>query len=153
MTEIQLQWLSFSKIVFLAVYSLFYGLGGMDGKWKRRYLGSAILTSAILIYSTIQHTFNLWYLLCLPLFIGATSLGYGADNTSEKLFKRAYCGLAYALCALPIAIINHSWLLMGIHGVFCVGFSILLGTFNPTEAREEETIIGFTIGFIPIFML
>ena len=49
--------------------------------------------------------------------------------------------------------VNHSWLMMGIHSIICVGISILLGTFNPAEAREEETIIGFTIGFIPLFML
>ena len=153
MNENLLQWVSFSKIIFLAVYSLFYGLGGMDGKWKRRYLGSACLTSAILIYSVIQGTFSLYYLMCLPLLIGATSLGYGSDKTNIKMLKRAYCGLAYALCALPIAIINHSWLMMGIHSVICVGISILLGTFNPTEAREEETIIGFFIGFLPLFMV
>jgi len=153
MTEIQLQWLSFSKIIFLAFYSLLWGLGGMNGKWKRRLLGSGVLTLGIVVFSLIQQSFSVWYLLCFLLFWGATSLGYGADDVKEKIIKRTYCGLAYGTASLPVAIITGSWVLFGFHLLLCTLVSNILGVVNPVEAREEETIIPFIVGFLPLFML
>lgn len=153
MNETTLEWVSFSKIVFLAIFSLLYSYGGITKKWLRRYIGSGVLTLGYIGYSLVQGTLSLWYLLCFPLLVGATSLGYGAEKTYQKIIKRTYCGLAYALASLPIAIVRQTWLLFGVHVGLCVAISNILGVLNPIEAREEETQIGFFIGFMPLFML
>ena len=78
MSEIALQWIAFLKIIWIAFFALFYGLGGMSSKWRRRYLGSAWMMTGILIVALfVNHTFQWRMLLYFPLMVGALSLGYG----------------------------------------------------------------------------
>ena len=67
--------------------------------------------------------------------------------------KYGYCGLAYAVASLPIAIVNGAWVLLALHTFICLTVSITLGVNNPNSARSEETLIGFIIGLLPMFMI
>jgi len=151
MSEVTLQWVQVLKLLTLAGFSTLYGFGGISGKWKRRIIGSLLLTSAIVGFTLWMHSFNWWLLLCALLYFGSLSLGYGADNLNEKLIKRSLFGLANSLACLPLAIIQSAWLILGLHIVLVTSISVVLGVWNPTKsARAEETIIGFSIGFFPL---
>jgi hypothetical protein len=153
MNEITLQYIYFSRIIVVALFALLYGLGGMNGKWKRRFLAPAILTLAICGYSLLMGTFSLVLISFGPLLSAALCLGYGADSFGVKLKKRAIYGIATSIAAIPIAIVTGQWLLFLIHVALNIVGSIMLGTQNPIPARGEETMIGFYIGFIPIMMV
>jgi len=150
-SEDTLQWIQFLKLIWLAVFSILYGFGGVRGKWKRRFIAPVVLTLGIVGASLWTQSFNVWYLLYMPLLAASFSIGYGADKTSEKIIKRGRAGLAYAVAALPIFIPNAAWMLLGAHVVLCVGLSITLGVWNPLKsARAEETALAGIIGFLPI---
>ena len=154
MSELMLQWVATLKMLVVCLYASLYGFGGMNGKWKRRIIGALLLTVAIIGFSLWTGTFSWWYLLCAPLYYGSTSIGYGGtDVTWKKIFKRSYCGLAYVCASLPIAIVNEAWALLALHTVLCIGTSVLLGVWNPTNARNEETLIGVSISLLPLYMI
>ena len=154
MNEQTLQLISSLKIVWIAIFSYLYGLGGISNKWLRRFIGSAWLMLGIYVFSSWCSTWNIWYLLFLPLSIGALSNGYGAETFSRKVFKRGLYGLFIGLCALPIVVISHFWVLFAFSCCLAIVSSILFGVYNPTKnAREEETLIA-TLGFIlTLFLL
>jgi len=152
MSENMLSFIAYLKLITVACYALLYSSGGIKEKWKRRLLGSGLLTAAIAGFSLWTQTFSWHYLWVFPLLYGATSIGYGADEVKEKVFKRSYCGLAYATASLPIAIVNGAWVLLALHIVLCLGISITLGVLNPVHARYEETLLGTTISLLPLFM-
>ena len=154
MSEISIQWIGFWKLILVAFVGVLYGFGGIDGKWKRRYLASGLLVAGFIVFSSLQHTFSNWIILCFPLYIGAFSLGYGADDLWVKIFKRGYCGAAIACASLPLALsVGMLGMWFG-HLVIMTGCMIWLGVFNPTpNARNEETILGALAGFLPLFMI
>lgn len=153
MNEISLVWISFIKLIIIAIFALLYSLGGVDGKWKRRFLAPAIYFIGLIGFSLIQKSFSFFYLISIPVMIGALSLGYGSDSTAVKVFKRLLCGVVASLAALPIAIINHAWILLGIHICISIAFSVILGVFNPVQAREEENLIATSYVLLPIYMI
>ena len=155
MSEVTLQWIQFSKLLVLAGVAALYGFGGVSGKWKRRYLGSAILVAAFILYSLLMSKFSWWILLCYPLYIGAFSLGYGGtDELWKKIFKRGYCGAAIACASLPLAIVTGAIAMWIGHLILMVGMMVWLGVFNPTpSARNEETLLGTFSGLLPLFFI
>ena len=152
MSEGTLQLIASLKLLIVCGYATLYGLGGMNGKWKRRILGSGLYTIALVAFSIWTSSFSWVYLLVFPLLFGATSIGYGAGTTITKVIKRAYCGLAYSLVALPICLVTGNWTLYILHTIACLGVSITLGVINPVSARYEESLIGATIATLPLFM-
>ena len=153
MNELTLQIIASLKLLTVCAYATLYGLGGMFWRQQLRRLGGSLLiTLAIAGFSVWTRTFSYYYLFVLPLVYGATSIGYGASSTGIKIFKRAYCGLAYALVALPIALVTGNWIMFALHTTMCLGVSITLGVTNPTNARYEESLIGATIATMPLFM-
>ena len=153
LSENALQWIQFGKIIAIAVFSLLYGFGGIKGKYKRRYLGPIFITAILCLFSHIQGNFSLWYLFYCPLLIGALSLGYGADETRVKILQRLKTGGAGAFAALPIAIVTGQWLMYGLHIILCIFMSVILGVNNPISARGEETVIGATYVFLPLYFI
>lgn len=154
MSETMLQWINFLELIAVSCYATLYGFGGIRGKWKRRYVGSVLFTISVALFSLWLGKFNWISLAVLPLLIGATSIGYGADKTMEKILKRAYCGLAYSCASLPIFVVNGKWIVFALHIALCVITSIVLGVTNPYKnARAEETTIGFFIAFLPLMSL
>lgn len=153
MNEWTLQLLAALRILWVTIFAYLYGVGGINNKATRRYLGTLWLTLGFITFSLIDGSFSWFYLLCYPLLVGATSLGYGAETTAGKIFKRSYCGLAYAFAALPIAFVTGNWVVYALHTMMCLVFSIVLGTVNPVHARKEETLMGLTIGLLPMFLI
>jgi hypothetical protein len=142
------------KIVWIAAFAFLYGWGGINGKWKRRYVGTAWLVLGYFAFSMWTKSFSYWYLLCYPLLVTALSLGYGGDTFKEKLIKRSYVGVAWAVACLPIASVTAAWGMFAYHTVLIVGTSVSMGVFNFTgSARNEETLIACMGGIIPLFMV
>jgi hypothetical protein len=154
MNELSLQFISSLKIVWIAGFSFFYGWGGISGKWKRRFIGTAWMMLGMVVFSLWLHRWNYWFLFYLPLSIGALSLGYGATDTATKIKKRMICGSALGFSACPLAIVNQMWALWALHLVVCILFSVTLGVWNITKnARSEETIIATIGALLPLFMI
>ncbi len=153
MSEGVLQLIAFLKLIVVAFIALLYGLGGMKGKWKRRYVASFIIVAAICLFSLWEGTFSLWYLLSYPLYIGAFSIGYGAQSVGDKLIKRSRYAAAIAIASLPIAIVNAAWLMWGVHLGVCLLVIVPFGVWNPTYARNEETIFGAVSALLPLYMI
>ena len=154
MDEMNLQIIAACKIMWVAVFAFLYGWGGMNGKWKRRYIGTAWLVLGYFGFSMWTQSFNYWYLLCYPLLVGAASLGYGGDTFKEKLTKRSYVGLAWAIAALPLAIVTGAWGMFVYHTILIVATSVSMGVWNFTgSARNEETLISCMVALIPLFMV
>ena len=160
MTENTLQIIQILKLLTVVGFAALYGYGGIRGKWKRRIIGSLVLTVSIVGFSIWMNTFNWWLLLSLPCYFGALTKGYGASTLEEKWLKRSLAGFLGGIAALPVAIIHEAWLLLGFHIFLCVSTSIVLGVYNPFSkgkstggARAEETAIGFTYGFYPLMLI
>ena len=154
MTEPTLQIIASMKLLWLAVYTFLYGWGGMKGKYKRRYIGSAWLVGGICLASYIVGTFSWWFLAMYPLLVMALSKGYGADKTSKKIQKRAFVGLLLGLAALPIVLVTQMWGLFIAHIIVSIAVSVSLGVWNFSgSARDEETLIAAFTGILPLFMV
>ncbi len=147
MNEMTLQLIAGLKLVWIAVFAYLYGRGGINSKWIRRYLGALFLTLGICLFSLWQGQFSWLYLISLPLLISSLSIGYGAQLFTVKLLKRSRYGLLISLSALPITIVQGTWLFFGLYTALCITMSVVLGVFNiANSAREEESLIGMTIG-------
>lgn len=157
MNEVHLQILASLKIAWIAVFSLFYGLGGVSGKWKRRFVGAAWMMLGVVIFSSITKNFHFWYLAYLPLLIGALHVGYGDKGTNSKAFKfkrRSITGLCLALAPLALSFGNGLWGLYACHVFLCIASSSVLGVYNPAKnARDEETLIATLSCVIPLFLV
>lgn len=154
MTENTLQWIQILKLLSVVVFAGLYGFGGIRGKWKRRVLGAITITFAIVGFSLWMGTWTWLLLLCAPLYFGALSIGYGADELPQKIVKRFRAGLLAGLAGAPVVIAHKNWTVLGLHIGLCVITSIVLGAFNPLKsARAEETAIGFTYGFYPLMLI
>ena len=83
----------------------------------------------------------------------AACMGYGASTLGQKVRKRLICGLLWGLAGLPIAIISHSWALLGLQTGIAVLFSVILGVFSIIPAAEEEGLIGFmSVVLVPFYL-
>ena len=154
MNENTLQLIQICKILWIAGIAGCYGYAGISGKWKRRFLGSGLLTVGFVLFSLLAGKFSWWILLCFPLYIGAFSLGYGGNKLLTKLIKRTYCGAAIAFASLPLAIALHTMPMWYGQLVLMTGMMVWLGAFNPTaSARNEETLLGVFAGLLPLFMI
>ena len=154
MPETTLQLIAFLKLIVVAVCGLLYGLGGMSGKWKRRYVMPVVYGLAITGFTLWTNTFNAWSLLCVPLLFGALSLGYGGTTTAEKIRKRAIAGAAAACCFIPLFVVFNALTLLFLHIGVCVATSVVAGVWNQTSsARTEETLIGATYVLIPLLTI
>ena len=153
MSETTLQFVQFFKLIVLAVYALLYGLGGVSGKWKRRFIAPFILVLGITLLSLWSGTFSWLFLLYYPLLTASLHLGYGADEFWVKVKKRMVCGLALGFSAIPIAYATGSWGLFSLHMAWCVTVSVFFGVFNITSsARAEETFLAASTAILPLAM-
>jgi len=144
MGEYGLQIIASLKIVWVAVGSLWYGLGGISNKWIRRFILPLWMGIGIWVFGHWQGSFQYWHLCYSGLLCASLHIGYGGtDNVWVKLRKRAIYGLCLGVSAIPIVFSSGLWVLFGIHVAICIASSVILGVFNPTKnARSEETIIA-----------
>jgi hypothetical protein len=154
MPEPTLQLIAFLKLIVVAVCGLLYGLGGMSGKWKRRYVGPVLYGLAIWGFTTWTSTFNALSLLSPVLLCAALHLGYGGSSTAEKIKKRAIAGSAAGCAGIPLFIAFGAPTLLFLHIAVCVGISVVAGVWNQTSsARTEETLIGAMYVLIPLLTI
>ncbi len=155
MSEYTLQIIAFLKLIWMAVFALLYGLGGINNKWLRRFIGPCWMMLGIFVFSQWQGTWNLWYLVFLPIAIFGLHLGYGGTNeTIIKIRKRAVYGFILSLSAIPIVACSHLWNIFAFHVGLAVLSSTLFGTFNPfRSARDEETIIATSCFLLTLYMI
>ena len=154
MNENILQWIASLKILWVAVFSAFYGFGGVSGKWKRRFIGSAWMMLGVVVFSLWQGSWHWWYLAYFPLLTGALCMGYGGDDVGVKIRKRAVYGVLIGLSATPLLFPSCHFGLYIFHICLCLVASVVLGVFNPTaNARSEETIISTLSTVIPLFLI
>ena len=153
MTEIQLQWLAFLKIIWVSVFAFLYSWGGYFKKWLRRILGAIFMVAGITLVSKLQGTFSWFYLAYLPCLYAALSVGYGGDTFPEKFGRRFNYGMALGASAVVFPLVNGCWGLFLAHVGLCVIGSVVLGVFNiARNARDEETLFGVMAGLLPMFM-
>lgn len=154
MNENTLALIAFLKLVWVSCFSYLYSLGGIEGKWKRRFLGSAWMILGIFGFSQWQGCWNNWYLLCFPLMTIGLSMGYGANDTFTKIRKRAIYGLILGCSSIPIVVFSHMWVLFGFSVFLSVISCVVLGVFNPTkDARSEETLIATLCLLLTLFLI
>lgn len=155
MSEYHLQFIAFGKIVWSAVFSLFYGLGGVSNKWIRRFIGPLWMGVGVALFSNLQGKFEWWLLAYPALLCAALHIGYGGtDETSVKIRKRLVYGLAIGVSALPLGFSSGLWILFGFHLMVCMSVSVLLGVWNITDsARSEESLIAALSSILPLFLI
>lgn len=129
-------------VMGLAVGSVLYSMGGYRGKWKRRFVGSFIISATFNAVCAWRGVWSPWLTLTFPLLIGTFCLPYGADTLFPKLVKRATVVAAALTTGALFCFLNgsNSWLVFGPHAGIGV-WSIYLGVVNPVQARAEEGFI------------
>lgn len=129
-------------IIGLAVGSIAYSLGGYKGKWKRRFVGSFIISSTFIGVSAWRELWSPWLLLSYPMLIGTFCLPYGADTAFPKIIKRTTIVLASLAIGVGFCIIHggNAWWVLIPHGGIAM-WSVYLGVKNPIQARAEEGFI------------
>jgi len=154
MPESTLQLIAFLKLIVVAVFGLLYGLGGMSGKWKRRYVGPLVYGLALLGFTLWTQSFKPLCLLSPLLLCGALHLGYGGSSTAEKIKKRAIAGSAAGCAGIPLFIAYGAPGVLFLHIAVCAAVSVVAGVWNETSsARTEETLIGAVYVLIPLLTI
>lgn len=131
------------KLLLIAVCAMLYAWGGIEHKELRRFVAPGLVMAGAFYFTRDWRS-----LVMGPLFILASCLGYGADETWIKVLKRSYVGLAFVLAASSY----HIWRIVQFKEKkrwIPVGFSflilpcyVILGVYNPVQARIEETALG-----------
>lgn len=142
MNEYTIGYTAVGSLIGLALGCLFYMLGGRDGKWKRRFIGSAVISTTVVVCAIIMDKFNWWLPLTYPCLAIGFSLGYGADILWQKIVKRTIFALAVMTAGLVCAFSmgGNAWLVLP----FQVGvglWSVYLGVKNPVQAAAEEVFV------------
>lgn len=152
MSEYTLIYLILGGSVGLVISCFLYSLGGRSGKWKRRFIASAILTATINILSVLLNKWNPWMLAVYPILVTGFSLGYGGtDNLAVKIFKRSYCALVICMAGLLLAFLigGNAWWVFVAH-IITAGISVFLGTKNFLPAAVEEFAICLVLNLFLI---
>ena len=122
--------------------SCLYSLGGRRHKIIRRLGASAVLALTLNLVCLWRGVWSPWLLSILPVFVGAFSLGYGADYLHEKIIKRLiYFGAVVFSGAIVAVILGSGAWFVFIPHVGIGLWSVYLGTKNPLEAPAEEFFI------------
>jgi hypothetical protein len=138
-------WLGTIPLIGLIILSIgcwCYMAGGRDGKWKRRFIGSLLCSTAIWVEALLLGVFSFWQLLVYPLTITYFSLGYGSDIPLIKIIKR----LIVVICSLSVGVVmmincgGNSWMILPLQALIAAG-SIWLGVKNPIPAAAEEFFV------------
>ena len=130
------------SLLVLTAACFLYMLGGRSGKWRRRFIGSLILSCGINGLCLWRGIWSPWFLLTYPALAIGFSMGYGATGEWMKVIRRSVYALGVLSAGLVMAIVlgGTAWLVFVPHvGVGL--WSIWLGTKNPIEASAEEVFI------------
>lgn len=127
-------------MILIVIGAWLYMLGGRRGKWKRRFIGSFVVSSAIWFVSLLIGNFSWWTIAVYPLCIGSFVLGYGSDTLNGKIVKRGTVVLASLMSGLLLAFVYNAWAVLPIE-IVIASVSIYLGVKNPIQAAPEEFFV------------
>lgn len=148
--EYKFQIRAFLKLLCVCGFALLYGLGGVEHKELRRYVAPLFITSCMWLFSRNWRVF-----IQAPLLMLTLSLGYGAEVFWVKIVKRLFYGTANAL-----TIYGQWWscknkqtkiVMVSLNLIIVPLVIVVLGVFNPINARSEELVIGFIIGLLSMY--
>lgn len=142
MNETWIGTIAFIGAIINAVGCFCYMLGGRDGKWKRRFIGSLFCATAVWVESLLMGTFNYWQLFVYPLLMACFCLGYGSTVPLTKIIKRTIvvlCSLVSGLL-MCLTIGGVAWLILPLQAMIATG-SVWLGVKNPIQAAAEEFFV------------
>ena len=143
MSEVYQGTIIFVGLIITALGCFLYMLGGRSGKWKRRFVGSLLCSTAVWVEALMFGKFAPLQLLAYPLLIGAFVLGYSPDlPLLTKIIKRFIIVIA-SLCVgglLAYTIQGRAWLILPLQALIASG-SVWLGIKNPVYAPVEEFFI------------
>jgi hypothetical protein len=127
-------------MILIIFGSWLYMMGGRNGKWKRRFLGSLLVSGSIWLVSGLLGNFSWWLLAIYPLCVGSFVLGYGSDTLGGKLRKRGTVVAASLMSGVLLALVFHAWAVFPIE-LAMASLSIYLGVRNPIQAAPEEFFV------------
>jgi hypothetical protein len=132
--------------IITAIASWFYQWGGRSRKWRRRFVGSLISSTAIWVETLLLGIFNFWHLLAYPLIILRNHLGYGSEILSKKILKRSLVVVTSLLVGLLMCLTigGKAWLILPLQLLIASG-SIWLGVKNPIFAAPEEFFVNLLL--------
>jgi hypothetical protein len=143
-----------AKITLVVICAILYRLGGQYNKAIRRFLMPVIYFLGVWGISVWLGVFNPWMFISLPLFIGALSMGYGADDFWKKVQRRLIYGVCLSLSFLPFGFIFGGWIIYVFHCILCISGCIVFGVANPFKnAVTEEALLGLIATLLPIMMI
>lgn len=144
--EYKKQFEALGRILWVVVFALLYGLGGIEYKFLRRFLAPLWLGGGLYLFSRDWRKCSQAFFL-----MGALHLGYGADAVLEKIARRAIFGAAAGITPLWMFFQKGAWRVWLFNVALCVGAYIVFGVWNPfPSARIEEMTLGFLVGFLSL---
>lgn len=124
-----------------------YWLGGRRGKWRRRFVGSAVLAGTNVGTILWFGMFSWWFLLPFPILAAAWSLPYGSDSFLTKLGLRLAYAVASVSAGLPYCLVigGKAWWVLAYHLSVALA-SVILALKNPVHAPAEEGAVCLSLG-------
>ena len=143
------------KMFVVCICVALYALGGSDmmGKWARRFAMPIVYCVTAFYYTRDWKTF-----IQLPLMCGTLCMGYGVNSSLSKIAKiftsndvgvkiiiRGLYGLFTGFSFNIYPMIRKNYITLGIGLFMAVSAYILLGVYNPYEARIEESFLSLAL--------
>jgi hypothetical protein len=151
MTEFNLGTLAAIALGICALDSFLWMWGGRNGKYKRRFIGSAIQTLGINVLGLVVGTWVWQYAVSFVTEVLSRSMGYGGDTTSEKTMRRTVFAagslLSGVLLAWGMGFSGKAITLLVCQAIASV-VSVVLGVKNPLPAAVEEPFVCFTLKYL-----
>lgn len=130
------------EALILVVGCWFYMWGGRHDKWKRRFIGSLIVSTSVWAGLALMGRFK-WPVLGLyPLLMAGFSLGYGAEVALTKIVKRGLIVACLCMSGVLLAwtLGGSAWFILPLQCFIGMG-SVWLGVRNPIQAAGEEFFV------------
>lgn len=142
MNESVIGWTAAGSLGGLALACGLYMQGGRKHKWIRRFLGSLVLASTVILSSIVMGIFDWWMMAVYPCLAFGFSLGYGGDDFAEKFWRRLSFALGVTSAGLTMALIlgGNAWWVLAPHLGIAV-WTVFLGIKNPLHAAAEEAFV------------
>ena len=151
MTEITLGTLAVVGLGVCVIDAFLWMWGGRSGKYKRRFIGSALQTAAINVLAVVVGSWAWQFILAVGGEIGSRTMGYGGDSTGEKVLRRSVFALgslaAGAMLAWGAGFSSKAIVVLICQAVASV-VSIILGVKNPFPASVEEVFVCISLKYL-----
>jgi len=135
------------SVIASLLFSTAYMIGGRSESflgirarlWKR-LIAPLLLASSAVIFSILAHRIN-WATACCAIWFIPQK--YGAKKLFEKIVWRLLQSIMFTAPSLVFGIFGGNLFIAIIQFVLGAVLTVILGSFNPVEAAEEEALIAF----------